>query len=380
MLSNGTLQEVMWKRIGKVFKEVEQREPWIGGQHIKSVALYYSENSRLWYGRENPQERYDNNFFGWGRTMMEEHIPFVPIYTLTEESLNGFQVLVLPNTACLSKAEAECIKEFVKNGGGLVCTQRTSLYDEDGNFLSNYRLADVLGIDYYGDTSTYERVYSRYDTNCAIAKKLPEDGLMSSWGTVQKVILREGATAVAKIVYPYTKATGKSFVNIMVNPPAIETDYPACVQNTYGKGKVIYFPSSIDSTYLLVSYPELKWLMADAIRYVSQDPLLVVLEAPSCVEMTAYEREEAKQLVIHLVNYQPENGRTIAYGKVETRHIIQETLPVYNLRLKVKVDKEIESIKLQPENTEVSYETMDGYVSITIPELKNHGMVVLDYK
>lgn len=381
MMPTGKLQEVMWKRIGKVFKEVEQRQPWLGGEHLESVALYYSENTRLWHGRNDPLERYDNNFFGWAKALLEDHIPFLPIWTLTADRLKNFQVLVLPNAACLSAEEIGCVREFVKNGGGLVCNQKTSLYDQDGNRLDDFGLSDVLGITHYGDTSAYSRVYSKFDMSGDIAARIPEDGMMSSWGTLQKVQPRKGASVAATIVYPLTEATGKRFVNIMVNPPAVETDIPASVLNSFGKGKTVYFAGSIDRDYLKLNFPELKWLMADAVRSVSRAPLRLALEAPSCVEMTAFEREKERQLVIHLVNFQPEIGRTVAYGygSFETRHIIQETLPVHDLRLKVKTDTDVVSIKLQPENVELGFEIEDGFASLTIPKLQNHSMVVVEY-
>lgn len=380
MTADGVLHEPMWRRFREVFQEVKQREPWLGGKHIKSVAIYYSENTRLWYGKENPQEKYDNCFFGWCRAMMEEHIPFLPICSLDKETLEGFQVLVLPNSVCLSKSEVDHIRDFVNNGGGLVSSQRTSLNDQDGNYIGNFGLSDVFGATYYGDTSAYDRLYCRYEKANAIAKRIPDDGLVNAWGISQKVVLNEGTIAAAKIVYPYTKETGKRFINIMVNPPAIESEFPACVQNTFGNGKSVYFTNSIGSNYLRLSQQELKWLMVDAIKAVSASPLKVQLVAPACVELTAYEQDSEKQCVVHLVNYQPENGRTIAYGAVETRHVIQETLPVYNLTLSIQVASEIEAIMLEPEGLELPYKYENGFVCVDIHELKNHTMVVLKYK
>lgn len=48
-------------------------------------------------------------------------------------------MLLLPNAACLSEEHMEVIRRFVENGGGLVASFRTSLYDEkdaDGRILA----------------------------------------------------------------------------------------------------------------------------------------------------------------------------------------------------------------------------------------------------
>jgi hypothetical protein len=52
-------------------------------------------------------------------------------YDLEEVDLKGVRVLVLPNVACLSERAAEVIRRFVRQGGGLVASFETSLYDEN---------------------------------------------------------------------------------------------------------------------------------------------------------------------------------------------------------------------------------------------------------
>tara|TARA_R110002124_G_scaffold77169_8_gene206637 strand:+ start:14600 stop:16717 length:2118 start_codon:yes stop_codon:yes gene_type:complete len=378
MMPNGTLHQPMWKRIGEVFREVEKREPWLGGEHVKSVALHYSENSRLWYGRDDPLERYDNHFFGWARAMLEEQIPFVPICGLSAEELDGYQVLVLPNAACLSPAEVEAVEQFVRKGGGLVTNGKTSLYDETGKYLRNYGLADVLGIDHYGDTSAYSRVYSRFETATKIGRRQAEDGLVSSWGTVEKCTPREGAEVIATLVYPLLEATGKRFVNIQVNPPAVETEVPACVQHTYGDGRTVYFPGSLDVDYLKLSFPELKWLMIDAVRSVASDGLEIEMQAPACIEMTAFNQDD--RLVVHMVNSQPEIGKPVSYGygQLESRHIISETLPVHNLQVRVRDAGKFSKATLQPEGKALDITTEDGFLVVQVAQVTDHNMVVFE--
>ncbi|MCK4297903.1 MAG: hypothetical protein KAX80_00135, partial [Planctomycetes bacterium] len=46
-----------------------------------------------------------------------------------EEALARYPVLVLSDVECMTEEEAESLMEYVKRGGGLVLTERTSLYD-----------------------------------------------------------------------------------------------------------------------------------------------------------------------------------------------------------------------------------------------------------
>ena len=76
----------------------------------------------------------------------------LPVVTLHrphfEEELAGFKVLVLANVALMSDAQAEAVRRFVRDGGGLIATHETSLFDEKGRRRADFALADVLGVHY----------------------------------------------------------------------------------------------------------------------------------------------------------------------------------------------------------------------------------------
>ena len=76
----------------------------------------------------------------------------LPVVTLHrsgfQRQLSGFRVLVLANTALLGREQVAAVREFVRAGGGLICTHETSLYDEEGTRRPDFGLADVLGVHY----------------------------------------------------------------------------------------------------------------------------------------------------------------------------------------------------------------------------------------
>lgn len=380
MWSDGTIQEAMWDRIKKVSDEVRARVPWLDGKPIKSVGIFYSEKTRIWYGRSDRRNRYDTNLFGVCRALMEEHVPFNILTSLDNKSLEGYQVIILPNAVCMSSEEMEAVRSFVKNGGGLICTGQTSLWDADGEPCNEYGLADVMGISYVGDTAVYSRVFSKYDISRSPATRLPSDGFITNWGPVQKVDLK-GADALAKIFFPYAEPTAEKIVNIMANPPAIETNWPSCTYNKYGQGKMIYFAGNIDKDYLQLSFPELKWLIGDAVKKVSKKPLKLELKAPMSVEITAFEKEEGTLLIVHLVNYQPEISKYYTErGAYQSRHLIQEILPVYDLELKIRDSKKARKVTLQPVGKECFFKQINEEIQVKIPRLDCHTMIVIDFR
>jgi hypothetical protein len=373
MFPDGTVQQPMWDRIGRVLGEIRECEPWLGGTPVKSVAVLYSERSRVWYGRDDRENRYDNHLFGACRALIEEHIPYDIIVDLDADTLAGYQVLVVPNAVCLSAEEVEAVREFVRGGGGLVCTGATSLWNERGEPGGDYQLRDVLGVSYVADTGMYSKVYSRFDADAPIARRLPADGYITSRGPLAKVEL-QGAEALARIVYPLAEPSADRFVNIMTNPPAVPTDWPACTLHTFGKGRAVYFAGGIDRDYIDLSFPELKCVLSDAVRHASAAPLQVELKAPASVELTAFEREDGEQLVVHLVNCQPEVGRELYH----TRHVIQEIIPVHHLELTARVGRPVRAVHLQPTDTPLIYQQEGDEVKVQIDRLDCHAMVVFD--
>ena len=92
-------------------------------------------------------ERWLSHALGFYRMAMEEHLPLTLIteQDLRPELLSRHRVLILPNTACLSDAQVETIRSYVRGGGGLVATCETSVCDERGRPRGDFALRDVFG-------------------------------------------------------------------------------------------------------------------------------------------------------------------------------------------------------------------------------------------
>jgi len=76
-----------------------------------------------------------NEYQGWAQAMLENHIPFETVITskLNSADLEKYSTLILPDVTCMSDNEINEIRKYVRNGGYIVATGRTSQYDETGN-------------------------------------------------------------------------------------------------------------------------------------------------------------------------------------------------------------------------------------------------------
>ncbi len=98
------------------------------------------------------RSRWIPHVVGAFRAATEEHLPLTLLndWDLDADELSRYAVLVLPNAAALSDAQAEAVRQYVRKGGGLVATGETSLCDELGRPRGDFALADLFGVSYQG--------------------------------------------------------------------------------------------------------------------------------------------------------------------------------------------------------------------------------------
>jgi hypothetical protein len=60
--------------------------------------------------------------------------------------------------------------------------------------------------------------------------------------------------------------------------------------------------------------------------------------------------------------------------------IIEDTVPLYNVRCSVKCDKKPTKITLVPENESLDFTLAEGRAEFTVPKVDIHGMVEIAYE
>ena len=106
------------------------------------INLHESNNSllRRWY----------QNQAGMWTALNQSQIPTDIIWTetLTREKLNRYRVLVLSDAKIITNQQAELIRAWVNDGGTLIASGTTSLFDEWATLQEDYGLADLFGVSY----------------------------------------------------------------------------------------------------------------------------------------------------------------------------------------------------------------------------------------
>ncbi len=111
------------------------------------VAVLYSKRNKDLFGSEDTlADSYNLEIQGIERLLIENHIQhkIISENRLNLDSLKGVRVLILPNAASLSDDDVSVIKVYVKSGGNLLATYKSSLFNGKGKQLGNFSLSVFL--------------------------------------------------------------------------------------------------------------------------------------------------------------------------------------------------------------------------------------------
>lgn len=291
---------------------------------VAPVALLWSRSTLERYGADYPEERYQHEFFGFCEALLGHGIPFtvIPEQFLTDDKLARYEVLVLPNTACLTDDAAEAIHRFVGRGAGLVATHETGLFDQEARLRDRSALDDVLGTEHTGhhiggQTASYSRI------------EQPDHPLFAGIGDTRLVpndfgfcnVRPVGGTQVLlTLVPPFAPPGGVGAPPERASIPTDRTEVPLAVC----RGHVVYFSNEIGRLAWRYRLPDHARLIANAVRAVAPRPFPVELvEAPYGVQLSLFQQSSPERLLCHLVN---------AVGAGTVRH---DMVPIRNVRLRL---------------------------------------------
>lgn len=399
--------EHMQKGAYDALAEVQRRKPWLTHKRPEPWgAMLLSDNTRTFYGRSSGQveDRYLAHVFGTYRAILEEHLPVTVTcdWSLNADDLADQKVLILPNAASMSDSQAAAIREFVRNGGGLVASLDTSLCNEFGDPRSDFALADLLGVHHAAaaeakskSSATDEAVSSansRADLDINFAKNLddaywlkrknvfslrvPSESVLAS-DKLRELIGREPVTFKGPLLI--TRVSEGASLAAQAAPHATPdaAPVPAIVARQFGKGRVVYFAAGLDHAYYSYAYPYQRVLLANAIRWAANSAPPVEVDAPRCVHSTIFrqEKEGKSKLLVHLYN----DVNTTAFHGFPNDDVPlrEETLPIHDIRLKLN-GYQIRHAEQQPEDRSLSLAVEGTSASITVPRLDVHSVIVLD--
>jgi len=229
-------------------------------------------------------------FLGFYEGLARSQVPFDVIDEANLVDLPRYELLVLPNAACLSDESCRSVADFVQQGGNLAASFETSLYDENGKRRDNFGLGELFGAQFSGRTfgpMLWDYVAPDYGTRSPLLKGVSKEFIPApAYGIEVEV------TTGKALGHFCTKLVG-----CYDHSPEIST-LPSVITNRHGRGTVVYLAGTFGISLNSFRFPEYLTLVRNIATKLSVAPVLV--ENAPWVEVNARRNEDT--MFVHLVN------------------------------------------------------------------------------
>ena len=375
-----------------VLREVGRRSRWLTrATPLPWAAMLVSEQTRQFYAYKDVAGRFLPHVFGAFRAALEEHLPLTLVndWDVTAAGLGRFAVLVLPNVAALSDAQAESVRQYVRAGGGLVATGETSLCDELGRPRRDFALADLFGVSYQGrpraplkrpklDANFAVSLDERYwKDRSGIAKLFWTGHPLAQDARLRQLVPTGSVTFKGPLVLA-SEPRAAAEVAVRMRPEGRAGAVPAAVVRRFGKGRVVYLAACLDAALWSYAYPYQRRLLARALELAAPTPPPLSVTAPLCVQASTFVQSEgsAKRLVVHLFNgLNTTANHGLPAADVPLR---EEVVPVHGIEVRCRADVP-RTFLCEPGGRAVKVRREKGETVVEVPPLEIHSLLVGEY-
>lgn len=363
---------------------------------VATVGVAWSQRNTDYFGRDNPDVLVDQPYRGFTQALVRARIPHIPIHIdHFPREAKKLSTIVLPNIGAVSDEQIRTIRDFVQQGGTLIATGQTSLFNEWGDPRADFALADVLGISggkakqagaprarSGAPASATQQTYLRLtpelraevdgphtlDEPRATGKRHPilagfdKTDILPFGGSLDALTVAPSATVLATFIPAFPAFPPETAY--MRTP---RTDIPAIVVNTFGKGHCIYFAADIDRRYAIDNLPDHGDLLANAARWAAGDSLPLHVEGRGLLDCELY--AQPGRLILHVVNLT---------SAATWRAPLEELIPVGPIKVRVRAQAglKITTIRALVAEATESLPATDGWMQTILPSVLDHEVIV----
>jgi hypothetical protein len=358
-----------------VFKWHEEYEQYlVNRQPVASIGVVWSQRNTDYYGRDESAELVDAPYRGVTQSLVRARLPYLPVHAdHIERDAGKFSVLVLPSVAAMSEAQCAAVKRFVANGGGLVASGATSLYDEWGDPRPDFALADLFGVhapspDFgrKGATRASAHTYLRLPASGerhAVLRGFEETDILPFGGALEAMRVDPGATVPLTFIPAFpTYPPETAWMRVP------KTDIPGLVVSTHGNARVAYLAADIDRRFGRDNLPDHGNLLANIFRWVAADRIPLDVRGPGLIDCHLY--RQPGRLILHLVNLTNEGT---------WRAPLDELIAVGPLEVRVKLPDDIKGRAAQflVSKGKPSVAVKQGWATLEVKSVLDHEVVVI---
>ena len=340
---------------------------------LARVGLVYSQQTAAFYGGENARSQVEDHALGFYQALIEARIPFEMVHDrlLDREHLAPFRTLILPNIAALSDAQCQEIRDFVREGGSIVATFETSLYDEWGVRRKDFGLGSTLGVSYVGKVegpmlNSYLALRKEGAAYHPLLAGM-EDAtrIINATHQVDVTPLDKRAFSPLAIVPTYPDLPMEA-----VFPPPGENHNSGVILAASGRARIVYFPGDIDRTFWDVLDVDHGRLLRNAVLWATDEIGPVTVSGPGVLDVAVWEQRTS--MTVHLVNLT---------NPMMMKGPVREIFPVgeQHLRIAIPEGRRVKQAKLLVAGKDIPFRNEQGSLVLEVPLIAIHEVVALDY-
>jgi hypothetical protein len=255
--------------------------------------------------------------------------------------------------------------EYVGNGGRLMATYETSLYNIDGSQRRDFALADIFGCHYTGEKVNTRKDFYQYISD-------PKHPVVQPDNTQTELLINAGHTLLCRPTDQARKIC--TYVPVVHNQPPEKAwtnewsrEFPTVVENTYKEGIVIYFANQPDLVAHEFGHPDMRNLLLRSIKYLAGTSMIVETNAPESVHigLTRSTRAPA-EYIFSMVNTTSAPVRPL-----------RTVLPVHDLDVKLNLGRALGKFKILKSAGDASVTFADGRIELHVTKLEDFFAVHL---
>jgi hypothetical protein len=370
---SGVLYDKRWLSVvDKIYQEHYRNEFYLRNTApVARVGLVFPEQ-KTYYGNEVWQQKNDDHELGMYHALIESRIPFEMVNDrlLDPEHLKPFKLLILPNIAVLSEKQCAQLRKFARNGGSLLATFETSLYDENGKRREDFGLTDLFGISYdHHVEGPMQNSYLRMKSNPGTGEFHPVLKELENAFRIINAIHLVKVNPKVEFVSPVTLIpTYPDLPMEQVYPREPETNIRGLYLSEKGKSRIAYFPGDIDRTYWQIMSVDHQKLLRNTILWALNEEPLIEVNGPGIIDVTVWQQE--RSMTVHLVNLT---------NPMMMKGPFREFIPVdAEIKIKIPSGVKVKDVHLLVSREIPIFKIDENTVFLKVLQIKDHEIIGLD--
>lgn len=372
-LEQGFKGDRRWQAPGRDFLSWQAaNEPHFHNVHSLARVAIVLPTQTMSYGSD-PMGQTTDHMDGFYAALIDARImsDFLHENELTPAKMDAYDLLILPNFAWMSDAQAQALEKYVQRGGSLLATFQTGLYDQAGRPRPDFALGRMFGIQKAGEVPIFEKaVRGRYTQvglqmiRCRgpLTQGFEDSEWIAAPGQMQPI--RPVADAPLTYINPYPVYPPEA-----VYQREAPSDRPSVVLRESGRSRLAYLAGDMDASYWRLDNPDLGQQLVNAIAWQLEGRNPLSITGEGLMEVIGWKTRPGYAL--HLLNYNGPNAfrgqmRTmVALGPQKVRWTLPDATP-------------IRGAKLLHAGKSVPFQQSGRTVELTVPKVDLYEVVALE--